>query len=256
MKLSFRSRRRVVQSGAVIVLLIPLFFYPTIWFGTYISADFLGVALTDPLTALEILAAGRTVWWPLLVSVIPLVLVAALAGRVFCSFICPLNFLLELLPMKKEAKVRKKWWPIAGIFVVVLLSALVQIPIFTMLSPLHNLMRMFLFGLGIEFVFVVAVLLGAWFYGRKIWCQAICPLGALYGVMGIGRWIMIGFDEERCTHCGKCVQTCSMAVRPGSLTLLDKVSCTNCGDCIDVCEEKALYYAVCGKRKKRGDEAL
>ena len=72
MRVSLKMRRHVIQLLILALLIPPVYFLDVYWFGTYISADLAGVALTDPLTALEITLAGRTLgcrrcrssWWP------------------------------------------------------------------------------------------------------------------------------------------------------------------------------------------------
>ena len=75
--------RKIIQIFFIIVLLLPIWYVDLFWYGTYISADLLGVALTDPLTALEITLAGRSLWMPLMVSALPLTVAAVLGGRLF-----------------------------------------------------------------------------------------------------------------------------------------------------------------------------
>ena len=64
--------RKIIQIFFIIILLLPIWYVDLFWYGTYISADLLGVALTDPLTAVEITLAGRSLWMPLMVSALPL----------------------------------------------------------------------------------------------------------------------------------------------------------------------------------------
>jgi len=70
--------------------------------GTLWSMRLFGVDLTDPLAAAEMLAASRTIHWPLMASIIIPVVLTLLMGRVFCSWICPGYVLLEL-----AGKIRK-----------------------------------------------------------------------------------------------------------------------------------------------------
>ena len=64
--------------------------------GTVWSSLLMGLDLTDPLAAAEAAAASRTVYPPLLLSILIPVVVTLLLGKVFCSWICPANLLLEL----------------------------------------------------------------------------------------------------------------------------------------------------------------
>ena len=118
--------RKLIQIIALIILLLPIWFTGLIWYGTYISAEFAGIDLTDPLTTLEITLASRAVWTPLIISALPLTIAAILLGRIFCSYICPLNFLLELIPVKKKKILQTKMLPAVALAIVLVLSAILS----------------------------------------------------------------------------------------------------------------------------------
>lgn len=175
-------------------------------------------------------------------------MIAVLGGRLFCSYICPLNLLLELLPLARRRRhLREKRWPIAALGLCLVLSFLAAVPLFVTLSPPFILQRMILYGIGVEAVIVLLVLLAGWLWGAKIWCRTICPLGALYGLLGLRRRLFIHVDEEACTHCGRCTAACTMGTAPGAVSLAESYTCTNCGDCIDACPSQALRFTLHGR---------
>lgn len=53
-------------------------------------------------------------------------------------------------------------------------------------------------------------------------------------------------DDEKCTGCGLCVESCL----PGAISLsegvarIDKTRCTGCQACLDVCRQGAIYSVI------------
>lgn len=243
--------RRLIQITALIILLLPIWFTDLIWYGTYISAELVGIDLTDPLTTLEITLASKTIWTPLIISALPLTIVAIIFGRVFCSYICPLNFLLEILPVKRKKILQTRILPLVSLGIVLVLSLILSVPIFNTASPVFAFMRMMIFGVGVEIILLALVIGAAFIWGQKIWCRTLCPLGAIYGLLGVKRRFAVTVDKNKCINCGRCEKICSMGTSPLKKDFEDAITCTNCGDCVDICPKKALNFTFNGLNDKR-----
>lgn len=87
---------------------------------------------------------------------------------------------------------------------------------------------------------VIAVL--AWRNGRT-WCNTICPVGTLLGLMSRNAWLKPVIDKEKCIGCLRCEKNCKAAaidVKGGME--IDYSRCVVCGNCIEMCNKDALTY--------------
>ncbi len=216
------------------------------WFGT--------LPFVDPLAALEVgLASGR-LSTTILLGATTCVLIGLLLGRVFCGWLCPLGLLLELngefrhrmqSVLKRRALTLPNWTLTRSVGTFVLLvclsvSLLAAVPVFTIFSPINLLVvtphRMPAIGLSLLF----GLFLLEWLVPRGF-CRAICPLGALYAL--VGRWAILRVrvvGPERLA-CRQCTLRCPMGiavmedyVQAGARSV-DDPHCTRCGTCTDVC---------------------
>lgn len=236
--------RHLIQYTALVIMILPIYFSGTIWFGTYISGDLLGIELTDPFTAVEIMLASKMFWLPLLISAIPLAVIAIFFGRVFCSYVCPLNTILELIPVNKKIELKNKMLPVYSMLTILVVSTLISFPIFNAVSPVYTLMRVILFGVGAEIIIVLLAVGAGFIWGKKIWCRTLCPVGAMYGLLGMKKRLVVDIDYSKCIECGKCSMECTMGLIPNSKDSGYKFSCTNCGDCVSACNQKAISYKL------------
>ena len=124
-------------------------------------------------------------------------------------------------------------------------------------SVLHNLVAAFLAGHGHpvlfrEAVFVrgacalavaVAGLIGvtmmAWWRGR-LFCNLICPVGALLSLVAHRPLVRIRVDLEKCVKCGLCAASCKCgAIDVPRKRVIDSV-CVRCFDCVKDCRKGAI----------------
>jgi ferredoxin-type protein NapH len=238
--------RRLSQLAAVALLLVPVLWPANaVWFGTYVSSQLLGFALTDPVAALEVTLAGKTVWWPLVWSAAPLLAVTLVLGRIFCSWVCPLNTALEFAAAGKTPRTGASvntWWPYRLLAGFMLLAISIGLPLFTIISPIGMLSRALVFGAGPELLLVAGLVTAERIYNRKIWCRTVCPVGAFYGLIGARRLLNVIIRRPLCQDCGSCHKACTMGVTVAGASPLDRLNCTNCGDCIDACPERAVAF--------------
>ena len=53
--------------------------------------------------------------------------------------------------------------------------------------------------------------------------------------------MVVKIDEEKCTACGTCIDTCPVAaLKINGKAKVDSDTCIDCGSCVDECPEEAI----------------
>ncbi len=81
----------------------------------------------------------------------------------------------------------------------------------------------------------------AWRKGRS-YCNTICPVGTLLGVISKFSIFKITIDHEKCNGCQKCVRSCKSSCITTKEREIDYSRCVTCFDCIDSCNKGAITY--------------
>jgi len=86
--------------------------------------------------------------------------------------------------------------------------------------------------------------------GGRLYCNTLCPVGALLSIPS--RWALFGhrIHPGRCTSCGACERVCKAEAIDSAAKMLDTSKCVSCFDCTSVCEFDALSYG-----RKAGGES-
>lgn len=224
--------------------------------GTIWSARIAGFSLTDPLAGLEAVVGSRSLYGPLLWSLLIPVAATVLLGRVFCGWVCPMNTLLEIVDRTRsllrlaELRERDVHFSLRNKYLtlglVTVLIAVTGTPFLAMLYPpavisreTHNYVFNGVVGIGAWLILAVCAF--ELFVSRRWWCRYVCPGGALYSLLSHLRVIRIRRDDKKCISCGECVRVCQFAQKP-MLVDFTGSECTNCGTCITHCNDDALKY--------------
>ena len=95
------------------------------------------------------------------------------------------------------------------------------------------------FVVAVVTVVVLAVL--AWRNGRT-YCNTICPVGTLLGLLS--RWSVFApvIDTDKCISCNKCARNCKAACIDIPNHKIDYSRCVVCMDCLDVCPKDAVSF--------------
>lgn len=85
----------------------------------------------------------------------------------------------------------------------------------------------------------------------RLYCNMICPVGTLLGLVSKASLLRIKFDEEKCTKCGRCSIGCKSSCIDFIQQKVDVTRCVACFNCIKICPDKALSYGFVRLKKKK-----
>lgn len=228
------------------------------FFGSLSSSSIGGLSLLDPFGVLQVVAASKTFELDWLLFALPIVVFYGLVrARAFCGWVCPTNLLLELVdalrrklgikvseaPVPRHAKL---WTALA----VLALSAVASVPVFEAFSPIGAVNKGILFGSVAGLWTLGAVVAAELFWGHRVWCRSLCPLGGFYEAIGRAGLVNVKYDRTACIHCDACRKAClaDPSILDPVLTERDAVvragDCMACGSCVDACPTHALSMGL------------
>jgi len=102
--------------------------------------------------------------------------------------------------------------------------------------------------LGLMFLFILALN----FRVTRFWCRALCPLGALLGI--VSRWSVLGLvkSPEHCNDCNRCLLRCQGGDDPIGGVPWRQPECHLCLNCVDECPERGLQFKFFPVQKAAG----
>jgi polyferredoxin len=102
--------------------------------------------------------------------------------------------------------------------------------------------------LGLIFIFLVVLD----FRITRFWCRAICPLGALLGL--VSRWAILGLVKtpDNCETCNRCLLRCQGGDDPIGGVPWRQPECHLCLNCVDECPEHGLQFKFFPDQKSAG----
>ena len=228
----------------------------------------------DPLVAIGTVLTTHTLYWPLLWALVTIVL-TIIFGRFFCSWVCPFgsihHFAGFLGNRKRTTKQRiqvnryRKAQCVKYIILVVFLfmaafpsiAATLQAGLLDpipLVTRSFNLLIVPILDRSVNFVSVSARFYeGAWLIMTvflttvllnliipRFYCRFICPLGALFGILGRFAIWRIGKKQKTCSDCKLCEKSCEGGCQPsGSIRTSECVLCFNC---LDDCKDELTGY--------------
>ena len=199
--------------------------------------------------------------------VIALVALTLVAGRIYCSVICPLGVMQDVVSRCSGLRRKKKYrfsyspevkWLRYGMFAVFVAALAAGVgSVVALLAPYssfgrivsglvwHRTLPVFIIALV---TFVILFIL-AWRNGRT-YCNTVCPVGTVLGFLSRFSLFRITIDESKCNKCGLCSRRCKAACIDGKGNKVDYSRCVMCLDCLSTCTHDAISYT----RRRPGAE--
>ena len=233
------------------------------WFGVRVlkgnlsaSLIFDTIPLSDPLLALQSMVAGH---WPyktaLIGAAIVLVFYLLVGGRVFCSWVCPVNVVTDAAAWSRRKLGIKtgrapdastRYWLLGGILLATAISGVL---VWDWVNPVSLLHRALIFGLWGSLLAIAGIFAYDLLIASRGWCGHLCPVGAFYGLLGRTALVRVSAAQRSaCDDCMDCFVVCPepQVIRPAlkqagqTHPLILSGDCTNCGRCIDVCDRQVF----------------
>jgi ferredoxin-type protein NapH len=229
------------------------------------------VKLIDIFAYLESLFASRDISTVALLSVLPIIGIYIIFGRAFCGWVCPMDFLFELVDRTKDwSKVKVKISPRIGYVIMVvflIVSMVLGVPFFTKyLSHLTSFFMLITSGvhlaLDLPADYMLTFFSGAFIFSLlaleylfpRLWCKVLCPVGKTYGLFNKISFLKLKLVEGSCGECNLCEQVCYMDVRITPYLdqpVLRDTNCIYCGRCVEGCDTKGKIVKMSLSFKKK-----
>lgn len=206
------------------------------------------------------------------VAIIIIVLTMIL-GRVYCSVLCPWGLLQDgiyrlstLGPKKRRFRMHftrnRHTLRLAVLAVFLIAVAFGFGTIAYLIEPYSNfgtLMGALKGRVGLEISIVAGVTLIVLVIfvlkGGRAWCNTVCPVGAILGILSRKSLFRPVINMDKCVSCGLCGKACRASCIDTQNHKVDMSRCVLCFDCLDNCKEGAIEYKWTGGSDGKASEA-
>jgi len=187
-----------------------------------------------------------------------IILVSFVFGKAFCSWLCPVGFISELVGDFGEKLLKKifkrrihlpRWidYPLRSLkylllgfllYSVFFLMSTVAIQAF--LDSPYNIVadfKMYYFFADISqtTLIILAGLFILSIFIRNFWCRFLCPYGALLGIVSFLSPNKIKRNAVSCIDCGLCAKACPSYIKVDKVKTVISDECNTCLSCVDAC---------------------
>jgi ferredoxin len=86
------------------------------------------------------------------------------------------------------------------------------------------------------------VFVGLTIFRGRLFCNTLCPVGALLSLASRYSLFRISFDAQTCNKCGSCERTCKAEAIDSKNMTVDTSRCVDCFNCTSSCTKNSLKY--------------
>ncbi|HNW37151.1 MAG TPA: 4Fe-4S binding protein, partial [Candidatus Ozemobacteraceae bacterium] len=176
-----------------------------------------------------------------------LVIGTLIAGRAFCSWVCPIGTIHEGLAWAgKTGGIRNdSAWRGLGRYVGLIRYPVLILVLWATMSYADLILRPFCpYYVGMSgqehevgwwskwlMLALAWVALALPFF----WCRLLCPLGTTLGICRVASPVAPTINPDRCTNCGACGSNCPQQIPVHEVRRVWSSECTSCLVCVDTC---------------------
>jgi polyferredoxin len=188
-----------------------------------------------------------------------------LLRKAFCSWLCPIGTLSEVLweggrallgrnlrpPRWLDVPLRSLKYVLMGLFLYVI-AQMSAADIRAFLDSPYGViadvkMLDFFRHMGRTAAIVIAALLVLSVFVQNAWCRYLCPYGAMLGLVSMVSPTRIRRRADACIDCAKCAKACPSMLPVDRLASVRSAECTTCLLCVTACPSRdALRCAAPG----------
>jgi polyferredoxin len=200
-----------------------------------------------------------------------IVLMSLMVGKSFCSWLCPIGFLSELigefgekimgkritLPKWLDYPLRSLKYLMLGFLFYSVFYLMTSLALKAFLDSPYNIVsdiKMYYFFANISqtALIITAALFVLSIVIRNFWCRFLCPYGALLGILNFLSPTKIKRNPVSCIDCGLCAKACSSSIKVDKVITVLSDECTSCMSCVDACPvaDTLNLHTIFAKKKK------
>jgi len=198
---------------------------------------------------------------------IAVLLTAFLFKKGFCSWVCPVGFVSEILgdisdklwsrrikpPRWLDYPLRSLKYLLLAFFLWAVLWSMTPASIKSFVYSDYNLvtdvlMLRFFTHASLLSVIVISALFLLSLVVRGFWCRYLCPYGALLGLIGLVSPTRIRRNATSCIDCAACAKACPAFIKVDKVKQVNSDECTGCLACVDACPVKNTLEVKAARR--------